>query len=90
MSRALEKIAELLAFLEEEDKKTNIEDDRFTLAYWKFQGLAGSARLMFAYAGVKYNDITYVERDEWTNVKFKMDFDFPNLPYLIDKKMDYI
>lgn len=61
------------------------------LGYWDIRGLAQSIRYLLAYARVPYVDKRYSygsetepNRDEWLAVKHKLDFDFPNLPYLID------
>ena len=41
--------------------------------------------LMFAYAGVEYENIEYViGTEDWNRDKETLGFDFPNLPYLID------
>jgi len=67
---------------------------RFTLAYWKIRGLGGPARLMLAYKNVNYKNVDYenVEPNsgddhvDWFKVKYTLNLDFPNLPYLIDHK----
>merc|ERR1712088_124538 len=62
-----------------------------TLAYWDIRGLAQPIRMLLEYAGAKYTDKRYncgdapgFDLSDWTNVKFKLGLDFPNLPYLID------
>lgn len=65
------------------------DEPRFTLGYWKIRGLAAPARLIFAYKNVKYNNVDYEynadnNTQQWPAVKYKLGFDFPNLPYLID------
>ncbi|XP_077485543.1 glutathione S-transferase Mu 2-like [Amblyomma americanum] len=61
------------------------------LGYWDIRGLAQSIRYLLAHAGVDHEDKRYgygdgpePSRDEWLAEKFKLDLDFPNLPYLID------
>lgn len=62
-----------------------------TLGYWKIRGLAAQIRMMFFYAGVDFEDVTYevgpapaFDRSSWFGVKPTMPHAFPNLPYLID------
>ncbi|KAG8189007.1 hypothetical protein JTE90_019017 [Oedothorax gibbosus] len=61
------------------------------LGYWNIRGLAQSIRLMLNYAEEQFEDKLYkygpfpeYSRSDWTNVKFTLDLDFPNLPYFID------
>ncbi|KAH7948406.1 hypothetical protein HPB52_021973 [Rhipicephalus sanguineus] len=61
------------------------------LGYWDIRGLAEPIRYLLAHAGVPYEDKRYgfgdgpePTRDEWLAVKYKLDLDFPNLPYIID------
>ena len=68
------------------------------LAYWKIRGLAQSIRLQLAHQGVDFEDKYYEVHSEgknedgsekwstkeWTDVKFNLGLDFPNLPYFID------
>jgi len=61
------------------------------LGYWNIRGLAQPIRLLLEYAKIPYEDKRYTaqgppswSRKEWTDVKFTLGFDFPNLPYLID------
>ena len=60
------------------------------LGYWKIRGLAQPIRHMYAFLGVKYEEVLYEQGDApefnnsvWTD--HKPDMDFPNLPYLIHK-----
>nr|XP_060629234.1 glutathione S-transferase Mu 4-like isoform X1 [Anolis sagrei ordinatus] len=62
-----------------------------TLGYWDIRGLAHAIRLLLEYTETPYEDKRYhlgeapdFDRSEWTSVKEKLGFDFPNLPYLID------
>ncbi|XP_049528961.1 glutathione S-transferase Mu 6 [Dermacentor silvarum] len=61
------------------------------LGYWDIRGLGEPIRYLLAHAGVPYEDKRYSygkgpepSRDEWLAEKYKLDLDFPNLPYLID------
>lgn len=61
------------------------------LGYWDIRGLGEPIRYLLAHAGVPYEDKRYgfgdgpePNRDEWLAVKYKLDLDFPNLPYIID------
>jgi len=60
-------------------------------AYWKIRGLAHPIRLVLTYAGEEFEDKVYecgsapdYDRSCWTNEKFSLNLDFPNLPYYID------
>ena len=94
---ALAKVNELINFVsdgksQDEDSQYENLNDRFEVGYWKIRGLGEPARLMLAYRNVKFTDTTYEQgdanenfsRDKWMNVKYKLNLDFPNLPYLID------
>lgn len=55
------------------------------LGYWKVRGRAQYARLVAAYVGVKVEETFPETVEAWNQQKATMnDFDFPNLPYLID------
>jgi glutathione S-transferase len=54
------------------------------LGYWKIRGLAQPIRLLLKYTGTEFEDVTYVQGEAWTSVKFTLGLDFPNLPYLLD------
>ncbi|ETO12784.1 glutathione S-transferase Mu 2 isoform 1 [Reticulomyxa filosa] len=94
MATALEKIDAILFDLEKLTGQSSFSapKPRFTLAYWKIRGLAQPARLILAYGGhSNFEDVAYTigpapeySRSEWLDVKFSLDLDFPNLPYLID------
>ncbi|XP_040854595.1 glutathione S-transferase Mu 1-like isoform X1 [Ochotona curzoniae] len=62
-----------------------------TLGYWDIRGLAHTVRLLLEYTDTSYEEKIYsmgdapdYDRSQWLNEKFKLDLDFPNLPYLID------
>ncbi|XP_030589808.1 glutathione S-transferase Mu 3-like [Archocentrus centrarchus] len=61
------------------------------LGYWDTRGLGQHIRLLLEYTGDKYEEKQYIcgeapdfDKSCWTNVKFKLGMDFPNLPYLVD------
>uniref|UniRef100_A0A3Q2XFU8 glutathione transferase n=1 Tax=Haplochromis burtoni TaxID=8153 RepID=A0A3Q2XFU8_HAPBU len=61
------------------------------LGYWDTRGLGQHIRLLLEYTGDKYEEKQYVcgeapdyDKSQWTDVKFKLGMDFPNLPYLVD------
>jgi glutathione S-transferase len=60
------------------------------LGYWNSRGLAQSIRFLLVHVGADFEDKRYTynqtpeESTEWTNEKFKLGLDFPNLPYWID------
>ncbi|XP_054994677.1 glutathione S-transferase Mu 4-like isoform X2 [Sorex araneus] len=62
-----------------------------TLGYWDIRGLAHAIRLLLEYTDSNYVEKLYsmgdapdYDRSQWLDEKFKLGFDFPNLPYLID------
>ncbi|EDL01932.1 glutathione S-transferase Mu 6 isoform 3 [Mus musculus] len=62
-----------------------------TLGYWDIRGLGHAIRLLLEYTETGYEEKRYAmgdapdyDRSQWLNDKFKLDLDFPNLPYLID------
>ncbi|XP_040854561.1 glutathione S-transferase Mu 2 isoform X4 [Ochotona curzoniae] len=62
-----------------------------TLGYWDIRGLAHAIRLLLEYTDTSYEEKRYTmgdapdyDQSEWLSEKFKLDLDFPNLPYLID------
>eukprot|EP00483_Globobulimina_turgida_P000442 UN00442 len=77
----------------EQEQKSD-DAGRITLGYWKICGLANTARMLLVYADVKFKNVMYEQkgadedysRAEWYDVKYKLGFDFPNLPYFIDTK----
>lgn len=53
--------------------------------YWDIRGLAQVCRLLLAYSGVDFKDVRHTDREKWfSEEKFQLGLDFPNLPYLID------
>eukprot|EP01084_Bolivina_argentea_P041357 76297_1 len=72
----------------EDDEKTGADDDELTLAYWNIRGLCDFLRLMLYYKNIKFNNKVYVGQDDWQKDKYNIGLDFPNIPYLIDKKND--
>eukprot|EP01104_Vermistella_antarctica_P011223 TRINITY_DN3121_c0_g1_i4.p2 TRINITY_DN3121_c0_g1~~TRINITY_DN3121_c0_g1_i4.p2 ORF type:complete len:234 (-),score=76.25 TRINITY_DN3121_c0_g1_i4:525-1199(-) len=59
------------------------------IAYWDIRGLAEPIRTLFEYLGVDYEDKRYLctadgDRSSWTDVKFTLGLNYPNLPYIID------
>eukprot|EP00922_Rhytidocystis_sp_ex-Travisia-forbesii_P027912 GHVS01040965.1.p2 GENE.GHVS01040965.1~~GHVS01040965.1.p2 ORF type:complete len:146 (+),score=11.45 GHVS01040965.1:267-704(+) len=63
------------------------------LGYWKIRGFAQPIRLLLQYARVPWKETRYEvrqtatgewDRSEWTDVKFHLGLDFPNLPWMID------
>ena len=78
----------VLSNVDEEEE----DEMRYELGYWKIQGLASAARMMLNYADVPYKNKMHTiplttdangnyDYSNWTDVKFKLDLDFPNLPY---------
>jgi len=100
MAGALEKIDEILSYLEKLTGHSSFcsgkSKRRFTLGYWEIHGLAQPARLMLVYGGhCNFEDVAYkygpppeYHKNNWLDVKYKLDLDFPNLPYLIDHQHD--
>lgn len=61
------------------------------LGYWDIRGLATPIRLLLSQAGIEFEDKLYTcgppptfDKGQWTNDKFALGLDFPNLPYYID------
>ena len=62
------------------------------LGYWKIRGLAAQLMYQLEYCGVAYDmqwydvkqDGTAWDTTSWTDVKFTLGLDFPNIPYLKD------
>jgi len=77
----------------DEEKKRG-KAARITLGHWKSQGPASAARMMLVFGDVDFENVMYeatatedgYDVSSWTKAKFKLDLDFPNLPYLIDNK----
>uniref|UniRef100_A0A8I3WKY0 Glutathione S-transferase n=1 Tax=Callithrix jacchus TaxID=9483 RepID=A0A8I3WKY0_CALJA len=63
------------------------------LGYWDIRGLAHAIRLLLEFTDTSYKEKRYTcgeapdyDRSQWLDVKFKLNLDFPNLPYLLDGK----
>jgi len=61
------------------------------LAYWDIRGLAQAIRLLLGYTKTTFENKLYAcgegpdfDKTCWTDVKFNLGFDFPNLPYYVD------
>jgi len=61
------------------------------LCYWELRGLAQPIRLLLNYTETEFEDRKLVhgpapgyDRSCWTDVKFNLGLDFPNLPYYVD------
>jgi len=66
---------------------------KMVLGYWKIRGLAQPIRLLLEYTHTPFEDKHYeigpgpdFDRSAWTNEKYKLGLNFPNLPYLIDPR----
>jgi glutathione S-transferase len=59
-------------------------EDKITLGYWGFQGLAQPTRYLLAFLELDWTDKQYTSDDEWKADKESIGFDFPNLPYIVD------
>jgi len=57
---------------------------KVTLGYWAIRGLAEPCRTLLEYLHVPYKEVIYEKQEDWTPVKEKASFLFPNLPYLED------
>jgi glutathione S-transferase len=58
-----------------------------TLGYWKFRGLAQTARLLLSYTNTPFDEKIYEfsNKEQWfEHDKQDLGLEFPNLPYLID------
>jgi len=83
---------------DDDEQKEADESLRYELGYWKIQGLASAARMMLVFADVPFRNKMYsvttkqggkammgqYNLDDWVDVKFQKDLDFPNLPHFID------
>eukprot|EP00922_Rhytidocystis_sp_ex-Travisia-forbesii_P022437 GHVS01032847.1.p1 GENE.GHVS01032847.1~~GHVS01032847.1.p1 ORF type:complete len:235 (-),score=26.39 GHVS01032847.1:102-806(-) len=68
-------------------------ENMLEIGYWKIRGFAQPIRLLLEYCKLPWRDTRYElqpmeggqwDRREWTDVKFKLGFDLPNLPWLVD------
>ncbi|GFS39621.1 glutathione S-transferase Mu 1 [Nephila pilipes] len=58
---------------------------KVTFGYWNIRGLAEPIRVLLHYKKVDFEDKRYVlGTDEWSNEKFNLGLDFPNLPYYME------
>ena len=78
----------------EEDVDHDAEDDptKPVLGYWDIRGAAQQIRFLLTYLQVDFRDKRYKQGDapdysiiEWTNQKYTLGLDFPNLPFYIDE-----
>ena len=65
-----------------------MEGGKPTLGYWKIRGMASGLRYQMIYQGVEFNMEEHEQgpgpafsRTPWTDKKFGLGLDFPNLPY---------
>ncbi|GFU57897.1 glutathione S-transferase Mu 1 [Nephila pilipes] len=58
-----------------------------TLGYWDIRGLAEPVRYLLHYKKVSFEDKRYSTYDSWQIDKFRLNLDFPNLPYYIDENV---
>ncbi|KAM9110159.1 glutathione S-transferase Mu 3 isoform 3-T3 [Megaptera novaeangliae] len=61
------------------------------LGYWDIRGLAHAIRMLLEFTDTAYEEKRYTcgeapdyDKSQWLDMKFKLDLDFPNLPYLMD------
>ncbi len=52
------------------------------LGYWAIKGIAEPQRLLLNYVNLKYDEYNPASWEAWFAKKFKMNTNFPNLPYL--------
>lgn len=59
--------------------------DKVKLGYWPIRGRAQPSRLIMAYCGVEFEEVSYTSPEDWFGRdKQSLGIPFPNLPYLID------
>ena len=59
--------------------------DTIKLGYWGLRGAGQVSRLLLAYTGAHWENVSYTDPAKWFgDDKLNLGFDFPNLPYLID------
>eukprot|EP01115_Flamella_aegyptia_P015161 TRINITY_DN910_c0_g1_i1.p1 TRINITY_DN910_c0_g1~~TRINITY_DN910_c0_g1_i1.p1 ORF type:complete len:220 (-),score=69.16 TRINITY_DN910_c0_g1_i1:31-690(-) len=68
-----------------------MSQNKVLLGYWAIRGLGQPIRMLLEYTGTPYEEKRYVQEGapsfsikDWTDVKFTLGLDFPNLPYLFD------
>lgn len=59
-------------------------NNKIILGYWPVKGIAQVPRYLLEYTGLSYVDKFYTSDEEWAQTKQSGEFDFPNLPYIID------
>ena len=59
-------------------------NDSLVLAYWGIRGRAQILRHLLAYSGLKWEEKIYTSMEEYSEEKYGLGLDFPNLPYLLD------
>jgi glutathione S-transferase len=61
-------------------------EGKIKLGYWNLRGRGQVLRLLLAYTGQDWEEVTYKDASQWFGIgdKTKLGFDFPNLPYLIN------
>ncbi|XP_044770030.1 glutathione S-transferase Mu 3 isoform X2 [Neomonachus schauinslandi] len=71
----------------------SLSKSTMVLGYWDIRGLAHAIRMLLEFTDTSYEEKQYTcgeapdyDRSQWLDVKFKLDLDFPNLPYLMDGK----
>ena len=57
------------------------------VGYWGFRARVGPIRHLLAFCGIPFTNRSYIDRSDWFDKdKKELEFDFPNLPYLIDEE----
>ncbi|XP_026340397.1 glutathione S-transferase Mu 3 [Ursus americanus] len=71
----------------------SLSKSTMVLGYWDIRGLAHAIRMLLEFTDTSYEEKQYTcgeapdyDRSQWLDVKFTLDLDFPNLPYLMDGK----
>ncbi|VFV19696.1 glutathione s-transferase mu 5-like [Lynx pardinus] len=71
----------------------SLSESTMVLGYWDIRGLAHAIRMLLEFTDTSYEEKRYTcgeapdyDKSQWLDVKFKLDLDFPNLPYLVDGK----
>ena len=60
-------------------------EGKIKLGYWELRGRGQVLRLLLAYSGLDWQEVTYKTTGQWfVEDKTKLGFDFPNLPYLLN------
>uniref|UniRef100_A0A452UBY1 Glutathione S-transferase n=1 Tax=Ursus maritimus TaxID=29073 RepID=A0A452UBY1_URSMA len=71
----------------------SLSKSTMVLGYWDIRGLVHAIRMLLEFTDTSYEEKRYTcgeapdyDRSQWLDVKFTLDLDFPNLPYLMDGK----